>query len=134
MSGPAAARRWLLRLWTNEVETGSTEAYPGVEPLELELAPDPAYRAALETARGMPRWRIVDHDAAGRRFRAEARTRRLGFVDDVEVWIEPVSGGGSRVRARSASRVGLTDFGTNARRLRRYLSALACRSQEPPPY
>lgn len=72
----------------------------------------------------MPRWRIVAEDAGERRFRAEAWTRMMRFVDDVEVWIERTAEG-SRVRARSSSRVGITDFGTNARRLRAYLRQVA---------
>ena len=114
----------LPRLWTNDVETGATPAYPDVRPLELPVPADTAYQAALDAARSMPRWTIVDEDPAARRFRAEARTRRMKFVDDVTVWVEPVTEGRSRVRARSASRVGFSDFGTNARRLRAYLARL----------
>lgn len=114
----------LARLWTNDVETGATPAYADVRPLELPVPADAAYQAALDAARSMPHWTIVDEDPATRRFRAEARTRRLKFVDDVTVWVEPVTEGRSRVRARSASRVGFTDFGTNARRLRAYLRRL----------
>lgn len=120
MAGPAAL---LSRLWTNDVETGATPAYPDVLPLELPLPVDEAYGAALEAARSMPRWTIVRDDPEARRFHAEARTLRAGFVDDVEVWVEPLSRS-SRVCARSASRVGFTDFGTNARRLRGYLARL----------
>jgi uncharacterized protein (DUF1499 family) len=78
----------------------------------------------------MPRWRIASHDAGTRRIYAEARTRLLRFVDDIEVWIVPMGGGWSRVRARSASRVGFTDFGTNARRLRAYLERVGRRALE----
>ena len=114
--------RWLARLWTNDVETGLTAAYPDLRPLDLPVPPSAAYAAALEAARAMPRWTILHHDAGTRRIRAEARTRRIGFVDDVEAWVEPIRGGTSRVRARSSSRVGFTDLGTNARRLRAYLA------------
>jgi uncharacterized protein (DUF1499 family) len=115
-------RRWISRLWTNEVETGASLAYPAVRPLELPVGPSAAYAAALETARAMPRWRIIAQQAGTRHIQAEARTRLLRFVDDVEVWIVPLGAGWSRVRARSGSRVGFTDFGTNARRLRAYLA------------
>jgi uncharacterized protein (DUF1499 family) len=117
----------LSRLWTNDVETGASPAYPDVRPLDLDLPADDAYRAALSAARSMPRWTILDEDAEARRFHAEARTRRVGFVDDVEVWVEPLART-SRISARSASRVGFTDLGTNARRLRAYLTHLAERS------
>jgi len=132
VSGPGV-RNWLARLWTNDVETGATASYPDVRPLELAIPPSAAYAAAIEAARAMPRWTLLKHDAGARRIRAEARTKRMEFVDDVEVWIEPVGGRASRVRARSGSRVGFTDFGTNARRLRAYLARVAeiARAQRP---
>ncbi len=114
----------LARLWTNDVETGSSAAYPDVRPLALPLDPGAAYELALETARAMPRWTIMTEDPARRRFHAEARTKRVRFVDDVRVWVEPEPAG-AVLHARSRSRVGITDFGTNARRLRAYLRAVA---------
>jgi uncharacterized protein (DUF1499 family) len=125
---PGLLRRWISRLWTHEVEAGASSAYPDVRPLELPVGPSAAYAAALDTAKAMPRWRIVSHDAGKRRIEAEARTRLLRFVDDVEVWIVPMGGSWSRVRARSTSRVALTDFGTNARRLRVYLERVSQRA------
>ncbi|MFN2383170.1 MAG: DUF1499 domain-containing protein [Gemmatimonadota bacterium] len=92
--------------------------------LDVELGPDAACAAVRDVARATPRWRIREDDPAGRRLRAEARTRLLHFTDDV--WIEVESrGAGSRVHVDSASRVGFTDFSTNARRVRDYLARLA---------
>lgn len=119
-----ALERLQLRLHTNDVETGESAAYPDVRPLLLGLDPDLAFRAARRAADHMPRWTIVGEDPAARRFRAEARTAALRFVDDVWVRVEPAPEG-SRVRVRSASRVGVTDFGTNARRIRAYLTRLS---------
>lgn len=116
--------RLLLRLRTNDVRTGSAPAYPDLQPLDLALDPATAWTAALEAARAMPRWRILDVDPAGRRIRAEATTAALRFTDDLWIEVEPAPGG-SRVDVRSASRVGVTDFGTNARRIRGYLDRLA---------
>jgi uncharacterized protein (DUF1499 family) len=42
----------------------------------------------------------------------EARSRLLGFVDDIEMRVR-----GNRVVVRSASRVGYSDLGKNRRRL-----------------
>lgn len=96
--------------------------------LDVDLNPDATYAAARVVARATPRWRLVEDEPALRRLRAEARTPLLGFTDDV--WIEVASrGAGSRVMVRSASRVGFTDFGTNARRVRDYLARL----DETPP-
>jgi uncharacterized protein (DUF1499 family) len=118
----------LSRLWhrarTNVVATDGAEPYPDVVPLALDLPFNAAYAAALSAARAMPLWRIVAEDPAAGKIVAEATTPRAKFVDDVMIAIEP-AGPGSRVRVRSASRVGITDFGTNARRVRSFLSRLA---------
>jgi Protein of unknown function (DUF1499) len=67
------------------------------------------------------RWRIVDARApqAGRRegrIEAVARTPIMGFRDDVMIRVraEP---DGTRIDARSSSRYGAFDFGTNAARV-----------------
>ena len=118
----------LSRLWqrarTNAASTDGAEPWPDLVPLELDLPPNAAFAAALSAARAMPLWRVVAEDPDAGRITAEATTSRLKFVDDVEIRIES-AGSGCRVRVRSASRVGTTDFGTNARRIRAYLGRLA---------
>ncbi len=59
-------------------------------------------------------------DGAGPPLRFEARTRVFGFVDDVAVTLTPVSSTSTAFRVRSASRVGLSDFGTNRRRIHEF--------------
>ena len=56
--------------------------------------------------------------------RATDRTRWFGFRDDIVVRIRP-EGAGSRVDVRSASRVGRSDIGKNAERVREFLAKLA---------
>ena len=124
MFGRMGSGRLALRLRTNDVRTGESPAYPDVRPLDLPLAPPAAWAAALEAAAGMPRWRIVDADPAGGTLRAEATTALLRFVDDVWIEVAPRAGG-SRIAVRSASRIGVTDLGANARRIRAYLTRLA---------
>jgi uncharacterized protein (DUF1499 family) len=58
------------------------------------------------------------------RLEATDRTRWFGFRDDIVVRVRP-DGAGSRVDVRSVSRVGRSDLGTNARRIRTYLVALS---------
>lgn len=118
----------LTRFWqrarTHVARTNGAEPYPDLVPLELDLPPNAAYVAALSAARAMPLWRVVSENRGAMRIAAEATTPRMKFVDDVEIVVEP-AGAGSRVRVRSASRVGTTDFGTNARRIRAFLARLA---------
>ena len=120
----SALSRLLQRARTHVARTDGVEPYPDLVPLELDLPPDVAYVAALAAVRAMPLWRIAVEDPAARRIAAEATTPRMKFVDDVEIVVES-AGRGSRVRVGSTSRVGITDFGTNARRVRAYLSRLA---------
>jgi uncharacterized protein (DUF1499 family) len=119
--------RLLLRARTNVAETDGSEPYPDLAPLALDLPPNAAYAAALSAARAMPLWQVVTDEPRAGRIVARATTPRMKFVDDVEITVEP-AGAGSRVRVRSASRVGISDFGTNARRIRAYLARLATSS------
>jgi uncharacterized protein (DUF1499 family) len=66
-------------------------------------------------------WKIVDENQAEGRIEATATTRWFGFKDDIVIRIAPSAGNGSRVDIRSVSRVGRSDLGTNARRIRAFL-------------
>jgi uncharacterized protein (DUF1499 family) len=119
--------RLMLRARTNVAQTDGSEPYPDLAPLSLDLPPNAAYAAALSAARAMPLWQVTSEDPGAGRIAACATTPRMKFVDDVDITVEP-SGSGSRIHVRSASRVGITDFGTNARRIRAYLARLATNS------
>ena len=84
--------------------------------------PDRVLARAVEVARGLG-WEIVATAPAEGRLEATDRTRWFGFRDDVVVRVRP-DGPGSRVDVRSVSRVGRSDLGTNARRIRGFLEAL----------
>ncbi|HXZ47662.1 MAG TPA: DUF1499 domain-containing protein [Usitatibacter sp.] len=98
-------------------------AYPDIKPLDLPAPPAQTMRRALEVARAMG-WDIVASDPAEGRIEATARTTWFGFRDDVVVRIRPRDGG-SRVDVRSDSRVGVSDIGANAARVREFLARLA---------
>lgn len=65
-------------------------------------------------------WDIVAVNPQWGRIEATGATLLFGFKDEIVVRISP-DGNGSRVDARSLWRVGSSDLGTNARRVRRYL-------------
>ena len=97
-------------------------AYPDLQPVMLQAAPAAAFRAAHDAADDMG-WEIVAADSAAGRIEATATTTWFGFKDDVVIRIEPADGG-SRVDVRSKSRVGRSDVGANAARIRKYVSKL----------
>jgi uncharacterized protein (DUF1499 family) len=97
-------------------------AYPDIRPLVLTGTPDAVFDRALSVAREMG-WEIVWTDPRKEGFEATATTFWFGFKDDVVVRIEPVTKG-IRVDVRSVSRVGLSDMGTNAKRIRMFLAKL----------
>jgi hypothetical protein len=79
----------------------------------------------LATARG---WDIARYDVTGGALEATASTSYIRFKDDVVVRVRPnADGTQSIVDMRSVSRVGISDFGVNAQRIRGFLGDLAAR-------
>ena len=68
-------------------------------------------------------WEIVATDVNDGIIEATDETQWFGFKDDVVVRVTPAPAG-SRIDVRSVSRVGGSDVGTNARRIRTYLERL----------
>jgi uncharacterized protein (DUF1499 family) len=102
----------------NEQSDAQRRAYPDIRPLRLAVAPNIAFvraKGAIEEAG----WQIVREDPSAGRIEALATTFWFGFKDDVVVRIS-ADGAGSRVDVRSKSRVGRSDLGTNAQRIRAY--------------
>jgi len=70
-------------------------------------------------------WTVSGVDRPGLRIQAVAITRLMRFRDDVVIAVRPATPTSSIVAMRSKSRVGRGDLGTNARRIRVFLEALA---------
>jgi uncharacterized protein (DUF1499 family) len=98
-------------------------AYPDIQPALLVVPPNQAFDRALEAAREMG-WSIVDANPAHGRIEATATTFWFGFKDDIVVRVSATDSG-SRIDVRSLSRVGRSDIGANARRIRCYLDKLS---------
>jgi uncharacterized protein (DUF1499 family) len=98
-------------------------AYPDIQPLDLAEPPARAFERALAAARAMG-WRIVAAVPEEGRVEATATTPLLRFKDDVVIRVTS-RGAGSRVDVRSKSRLGRSDLGANAKRIRAYFRALS---------
>jgi len=101
-------------------------AYPDIAPVKAKLAPAEAFKRALDAANAMPGWTVVDADPAAGRIEANETSRWFRFTDDVVIRVT-ADGAGSRIDMRSVSRVGRSDFGVNAGRIRAYTAALSGR-------
>jgi hypothetical protein len=102
-------------------------AYPQVRTLVIPARPDLVFPAAEAAARAEG-WKIVTVSPERGALEATAETFWFGFKDDVAVRVRPAPNGGSAVDVRSTSRVGLSDLGTNAKRIEGYLADVQLRS------
>ncbi len=97
--------------------------YPDIFTVQVLTPPAKLFARALKAAEGMG-WHIVAQDPKTGRIEASDTTFFMGFTDDVVIRVEP-SGSGAKLDIRSESRVGFSDIGTNARRIRAYFKELA---------
>jgi uncharacterized protein (DUF1499 family) len=98
------------------------EAYGDIVPLRLSAPRDRVHEAARQVM-VEEGWEIVGDSRRDGRLEAIAITPWLRFRDDVVVRLTDEAGG-TRVDMRSKSRLGASDLGTNARRVRRFLARL----------
>jgi uncharacterized protein (DUF1499 family) len=94
--------------------------YGDIAAVSLALPPAQAMAKAEQVARAMG-WHVVASD--GGQLEATATTPWFGFKDDVVIRVR-ADGAGSRIDIRSVSRIGSSDLGTNARRVREAIERL----------
>lgn len=107
----------------NDVTTGATPQYPDLGTQRFTQPYERVFDAALATARAQG-WDVTGTDRERGTIDAVATTRLLRFKDDVTITVAR-AGDATAVDVRSRSRVGKGDFGTNARRIRRFQADLA---------
>jgi uncharacterized protein (DUF1499 family) len=105
-----------------KVAAQQRRAYPELTTTKLAVPPDEAFNSAMRAVRALG-WTLVAASPAEGRIEATDTTFWFGFKDDVVVRIRPADGG-SLVDVRSVSRVGGGDAGTNAARVRAFLSEI----------
>jgi uncharacterized protein (DUF1499 family) len=105
-----------------QVADQQRRGYPDIAPVTLPIPPDQVFEEALLAAQEAE-WQIADADKQAGRIEATDSTPWFGFKDDIVVRLTPW-GSGTRVDVRSVSRIGLSDVGTNARRIKEFLGQL----------
>lgn len=98
------------------------EAYPDIVPQRFDASVGEVYERALAAAESLG-WEIVSADPGAARIEATDTTFWFRFKDDVVIEITP-DGNGAVLNARSLSRVGRSDVGKNAARLREFFALL----------
>jgi uncharacterized protein (DUF1499 family) len=98
-------------------------AYPDIQPVLIAAAPAEAFRKVDAVAMALG-WEIVARAPADGRIEATDTSEWFGLTDDIVIRIRSAGNGGSRIDIRSKSRVGESDFGTNARRIRAFIERL----------
>ncbi len=99
-----------------------TEAFPDLVSVVINESPDVVFQRALAAVNELG-WTLVAQVPEEGRIEATDTTFWFRFKDDVVIRIRPTAEG-SVIDARSLSRVGLGDVGTNAKRLRAFFATL----------
>lgn len=94
--------------------------YPDIRPLVLADTPEVVFGRAKAAVKDQG-WDIISEDVGAGRIEATDTTFWYGFKDDVVIRIRPAEGGGSVLDIRSISRVGQSDLGVNAERIRAFV-------------
>jgi hypothetical protein len=102
-----------------EIAIKQLQAYPDIKSLVMEQPFEQAFATALGAARSMG-WNIVATDNKAGRIEATATTFWFGFKDDIVIRIASADLR-SIIDVRSVSRVGRSDLGANAERIRDFL-------------
>lgn len=105
-----------------EVAAQQKQAYPDIAPFASKLSPGELFTKADAAARDAG-WQIAAVQIDQHRIEATETSLIYGFKDDIVIRITP-SDGGSKLDMRSMSRVGRSDVGVNAKRIRDFVAQL----------
>jgi uncharacterized protein (DUF1499 family) len=96
-------------------------AYPELQPILSDLSVEQAFTKAVDTAMNLG-WEVVAKNTDKGTIEAVDTTLLWAFKDDVAIRVQ-VTGTGSKIDLRSISRVGGTDLGANAARIKKFITA-----------
>jgi hypothetical protein len=127
-------RRVGRALARNHVATAQDHWDPRLRGRTYAIPFEQVWQASLFLANGgLRRWQIIRSDDYDGVIEAEAKTLLLRFTDDVRIHIYLDQDAQTRVDVESRSRKGSADFGSNARRVSRFLRALDRKLMPPAP-
>jgi uncharacterized protein (DUF1499 family) len=101
------------------VSQGGGDAEHTIAPLAYSGDPAQAMAKLVSVVEAMPRTTIVE--STDTYLYAEFASKLMGFVDDVEFYLDPAE---SVIQVRSASRLGESDLGVNRKRVEEIRAAL----------
>jgi uncharacterized protein (DUF1499 family) len=101
------------------VSQGGGDAEHSIAPLAYSGDPAQAMAKLVALVKAMPRTTIVE--STDTYLYAEFASKLMGFVDDVEFYLDPAE---SVIQVRSASRLGKSDLGVNRKRVEEIRAAL----------
>ena len=105
-----------------EIAEQQKQAYPDIAPMASHL-PAPELFVKAEAAARAAGWDIAAADVQAGRIEATATSLIYGFKDDMVIRVTPAAGG-SQLDMRSMSRMGTSDVGMNAKRIREFVASL----------
>ncbi len=95
------------------------QGYPDIQPIDVAIDAQHAFTLALEVVRDLG-WEVVASEPETGRIEATDTTLWFGFKDDVVIRVAS-HGQMTRIDLRSVSRVGGSDAGANAKRIRNFI-------------
>jgi uncharacterized protein (DUF1499 family) len=116
------AHNSLDRLEPQNLASLQEEGYPDLAPALINQSMDQVFEAAVSLVKKRG-WEIVAVSAEEGRIEAIDTTRLMGFKDDVVIRVQAADNQ-TQVDMRSVSRVGKSDLGANANRIRHFLADL----------
>ncbi|MDZ7953954.1 MAG: DUF1499 domain-containing protein [Nostoc sp. DedQUE12b] len=96
----------------NCVSSQSTDASHQIAPLTFTSTPEEAITNLKQIIESLPRTKIITESQDY--LYAEFKSALLGFVDDVEFYLDRAA---NLIHVRSASRLGQSDLGVNRKRI-----------------
>lgn len=104
----------------NCVSSQSSDVGHSIAPLTYSSTPEEAIAKLKSVIESLPRTKIITE--SNDYLYAEFKSALMGFVDDVEFYLDPKA---NVIQVRSASRLGQSDLGVNRKRIETIRAKLA---------